>query len=68
MKWRICFCPYSERENMRQREKESIHLSMIFPPTPFMPKPGAAAKLIGEREERGGAGSTDQAIRQSFDQ
>lgn len=65
MEWRTCFSLYSENESMRQREKErekekdspSIH---VLSSNPSSPQPGAAAKLIGEHEEREGAGSTDQ--------
>lgn len=58
MEWRTCCCLYSENEI--EREKERVHPSVFFPPTPPRPNPGAAALLIGEQEERGGAGSTDQ--------
>lgn len=59
---------------MRQREKKSFHPSFhprSFHPLLHAPDPGAAAMLIGEQEERGGAGSTDQgsvAISQCIDQ
>lgn len=48
-----------KREGDRERKGPSIH-PCSFHPTPPRLEPGAAAALIGEQEERGGAGSTDQ--------
>ena len=75
MEWRTCFLSLQwERENETEREKvlpirPSIRVLSTHSSTP--PNPGAAAMPIGEQEERGGAGSTDQgsvAISQCIDQ
>lgn len=50
--WRTCFCLYSEKERMRQREK--VHPSMFFPPIPPHPNPGLLqCWLAGKRREEG---------------
>lgn len=63
------FFVLTAREKTWDREKRSPSICpRSFRQPPSCQKPGAAAKLIGEREERGGAGSTDQAIQLRFDQ
>lgn len=60
-----------KRERDRERKREKLRPSVFFPPPCHTVTRRAAALLIGEQEEREGAGSTDQgsaAISQCFDQ
>lgn len=60
-----------KRARDRERKREKLHPSVFFPPPCHTVTRMAAALLIGEQEEREGAGSTDQgsaAISQCFDQ
>lgn len=60
-----------KRARDRERKREKLRPSVFFPPPCHTVTRMAAALLIGEQEEREGAGSTDQgsaAISQCFDQ
>lgn len=60
-----------KRARDRERKREKLCPSVFFPPPCHTVTRMAAALLIGEQEEREGAGSTDQgsaAISQCFDQ
>lgn len=52
------FLLHCETENETDREHKSIHHCSFHPSLHAQTR--AAAMLIGEQEERGGAGSTDQ--------
>lgn len=57
MEWTTCFCPYSEKERIRQRERkrERDHPS-IFPLTPPRPNLGLLqSRFVSKRKEEGQA-------------
>ncbi len=52
--WRKCFCLYSEKKRMRQREKKSIHLCSFHPPLHAQTRGCCSTDWWARGERRGG--------------